>query len=179
MALITAIAYDLERDLGRAYGEIAARLRPEDHIAFIDHDAMWTTRDWYPQLLAAIERYPDAGLFGAVTNRIGNKQQIAPGAPAGHDIREHRLFGEALQKQHGTDAIDVTNRHMLSGVLLCFTAPAIARIKFASGFFGIDNQAHRDVAKFARVLLLPGLYLYHWYRADGRGHENAPKAVRR
>jgi hypothetical protein len=121
VALITAIAYDVERNLGAAYREIISRLRPEDHIVFLDHDAIFTTRTWFSQLLAAIERYPDAALFGAMTNRIGNKEQIPRGAPAGHDMVAHRAFGAELQKQHGTDAIDVTGKHLLSGVVLCLT----------------------------------------------------------
>ena len=180
MTLITAIAYDVERDLGRAYNEIVSRLRPGDHVVFLDHDAVFTTRDWYQQLLAAIERHPEAGMFGAMTNRIGNRQQVPPGAPAGHDMAAHRVFGAALQKQHGTDVIDVTKGHALSGVVMCFTADVLAtNFKFASGFMGVDNQAHRDVVRAGkRVYLLPGLYVYHWYRADGVGHVNAPKAQR-
>lgn len=177
--LITAIAYDLERNLGRSYRENVARLRPGDDVCFLDHDAVFTTREWYPQLLGAIERYPDAGLFGAVTNRIGNKQQIAPGAPGGHDMLEHRQFGELLRRQHGTDAIDVTNKHLLSGVVLCFTSRALERVIFLDGFFGVDNEVHRDVrAAGLRIYLLPGLYVQHWYRGAGEKHENAPKARR-
>lgn len=178
--LVTAIAYDLERNLGRAYREILERLRPEDHCVFLDHDACWTTRDWYRTLLQAIERYPNAGLFGAMTNRIGNKEQIPQGVPAGHDMAVHRAFGQELEQKHGSDAIDVTDRHLLSGVVMCFTAPAIARLKVADGFFGVDNQAHRDVKRMGlRIYLLRGLYVQHWYRGDGRGHHGAPRAAKR
>jgi GT2 family glycosyltransferase len=180
MALITAIAYDVEKNLGRAYREIVARLQPEDHVVFLDHDAIWTTRDWYKILLQAIERYPDAGLFGAMTNRIGNKEQIPPGAPAGHDLLVHRKFGLELQQRHGTDAVDITGKHLLSGVVMCFTAPVLKNLIFSDGFFGVDNNAHRDVRSLGkRVYLLKGLYVQHLYRADGIGHVGAPKAQRR
>lgn len=175
--LITAIAYDLERNLGKAYREILARLRAEDHCCFLDHDATFTTYNWYGQLLEAIERYPDAGLFGAMTNRIGNKQQIAPGAPEGHDVAAHRRFGLELQKQHGSDAIDVTNRHLLSGVVLCIPAPARPGLSIADGFFGVDNELHRAVRRMGRkIYLLPGLYVQHWYRGAGEKHVDAPRA---
>jgi GT2 family glycosyltransferase len=178
VALITAIAYDVERNLGAAYREIISRLRPEDHIVFLDHDAIFTTRTWFSQLLAAIERYPDAALFGAMTNRIGNKEQIPRGAPAGHDMVAHRAFGAELQKQHGTDAIDVTGKHLLSGVVLCLTARARASVSPVDGFYGVDNQLHRDARRVGKVYLLRGLYVQHWYRADGIGHPGAPKASR-
>lgn len=180
MALITAIAYDVERNLGSAYNEIMRRLSPGDWVCFLDHDAVFTTRDWYRQLLKAIEEHPEAGLFAAVTNRIGRKQQIPPGAPAGHDMREHRAFGQSLLEQHGTSVRDITRDSPISGVVMMLSVETWQAIGgFKDGFFGVDNRAHRDVAAAGRrVFLLPGLYVYHWYRADGVGHEGAPKAAR-
>lgn len=177
MALVTAIAYDTERDLGHAYNEIMGRLSPGDWACFLDHDAVFTTRDWYKQILDAIAAYPEAGLFTAVTNRIGRKSQIPPGAPTGHDMAEHRKFGAELADKHGHTAKDITRESPLSGVVMILSVETWRKMGgFASGFFGVDNRAHRDVARFARVMLLPGLYVYHWYRGDGVGHENAPKA---
>jgi GT2 family glycosyltransferase len=178
LALITAIAYDTERNLGRAYNEIMDRLLPGDWCCFLDHDAMFTTRNWYRQLLAAIENNPAAGLFAAVTNRIGRKSQIPTGAPSGHDMREHFRFGASLAERHGTEAQDITGGSPISGVVMCLSHSTWETMGgFAEGFFGVDNAAHRSVSKTGRrVYLLPGLYVYHWYRADGVGHSKAPKA---
>jgi len=177
--LITAIAYDSERNLGSAYNQIIERLRPEDHVAFLDHDAIWTTRDWHKHLLEAIARYPDAGLFGAVTNRIGNKEQVAEGAPAGHDMGAHRAFGQAQWDRYGSEAIDVTNKHLLSGVVMCVPASARGLFRFSDGFFGVDNEAHRAVRRAGkRIYLLRGLYVQHWYRGGGEKHVDAPRAKR-
>lgn len=178
MALIVSIAYDTERNLGRAYREIIERLKPEDDCCFLDHDACWTTRDWYQQLQAAIKRYPNAGLFGAVTNRIGNKEQVVPGAPAGHDMAAHRRFGLELQTKHGSEGTDVTDGRMLSGVVLCIPAAArAAGFRISDGFFGVDNAMHREARRLGkRVYLLRGLYVQHWYRGAGEKHVNAPKA---
>lgn len=177
MNLITAIAYDTERDLGRAYNTIMERLRPGDWCCFLDHDALWTTREWYQQLQAAIASNPDAGLFVAVTNRIGRKEQIADGCPTGHDMIEHFAFGEKLKAQHGAAVRDVTGGSLVSGVVMCLSRETwVAAGGFKRGFFGVDNQAHRDMRRIGkRVYLMPGLYVYHWYRADGRKHQNAPR----
>jgi GT2 family glycosyltransferase len=179
MALITCIAYDTERNLGRAYNEIMEGLAPGDWCCFLDHDAMWTTPRWRAQLEAAILEHPRAGLFAAVTNRIGRKFQVVPGAPAGHRLLEHLAFGEALRAKHGSKGKDVTNDSPISGVVMCLSRETWARVGgFKDGFFGVDNRAHQDVARAGRrVVLLPGLYVYHWYRGDGEGHEpGAPRA---
>lgn len=178
MALIASIAYDTERNLGRAYNQTMERLSPEDWCCFLDHDAVFTTRGWYPQVLRAIAENPRGGLFTAVTNRIGRKTQIPAGAPTGHDMREHFAFGAKLAEQHGASVRDVTRESPISGVVMILSRETwTAMGGFDDGFFGVDNAAHRDVARIGkRVFLMPGLYVYHWYRADGVGHVNAPKA---
>lgn len=178
MALITAIAYDVEKNLGQAYNEIMARLLPGDWCCFLDHDAMWTTRDWYRQLLEAIQKCPEAGLFAAMTNRIGRKSQIAPGCPTSHDIRDHFKFGASQRDRFGSTAKDITKESPISGVVMCLSRETWQEMgRFKPGFFGVDNRAHHDIARIGRkVYLLPGLYVYHWYRADGVGHPNAPRA---
>jgi GT2 family glycosyltransferase len=178
MALVTAIAYDLDRNLGRAYNDIMVRLFPGDWCCFLDHDATWTTVEWYRQLLEAIAKYPDAGIFAAVTNRIGRKTQIPQSAPAGHDMRDHRAFGKALFEKYGSTAKDITQESPISGVVMCLSRETWGKIRgFRSGFFGVDNYAHIDVRSAGlKVYLMPGLYVQHWYRGDGVGHKNAPRA---
>jgi GT2 family glycosyltransferase len=180
VALVTAIAYDVERNLGRAYNEIMSRLLPRDWCCFIDHDALWTTRDWYKQLSAAIAAHKDAGLIVAVTNRVGRKEQIAPGAPTGHDMREHFAFGARLRDEHGSTVRDITTGPLISGVVMCLSHETWEAMGgFADGFFGVDNAAHRAVRRIGkRIYLMPGLYTYHWYRADGVGHDAAPRALK-
>lgn len=178
MALIASIAYDTARNLGRAYNQTMRRLEGEDWCVFLDHDAMWTTRTWYPQLLAAIRENPKAGLITAVTNRVGRKEQIAPGCPKGHDLREHFVFGAALRDKHGSAVRDLTKGALISGVVLCLSRQTWQDMRgFRDGFFGVDNEAHKSVRRIGkRVLMMPGLYVYHWYRADGVGHGKAPRA---
>lgn len=179
MTLVTAIAYDPEKNLGAAYNAIMDRLRPGDWCCFIDHDALWTTRGWYKQLLNAIDTHENVGLLTAVTNRIGQSAQIAKGAPGGHDIRAHFNFGRQLAEAHGINVIDVTRANsVISGVVMCLSKDTWEKMGgFADGFLGVDNQAHRDVRRIKRrVLIMRGLYVYHWYRADGVKHQGAPVA---
>jgi GT2 family glycosyltransferase len=180
--LFTAIAFDAEKNLGRAYNEVMSRLLPDDWVVFIDHDALWTTRDWYRQLTAVIAASPDAGLITAVTNRVGpcSRRQISPGAPKGHDMREHFAFGAKQRDRYKNSLEDVTKGPVISGVVMCLSRSTWQEMGgFASGFFGVDNDAHRAICALGkRIYLMRGLYVYHWYRADGVGHPHAPTAKR-
>lgn len=174
--LITAIAFDRERNLGNAYNEVMARLYINDWACFIDHDALFTTREWYQQLTLAIESYPLAGMFTAVTNRVGNPSQVPLDCPIGHNMLDHFMYGKRLYNRYGSLAHDITRGRLISGVLMCLSKRTWLDMgKFKSGFLGVDNRAHKDIAALGRsVYILPGLYLYHWYRADGVNHINPP-----
>lgn len=176
--MICAVAYDVERNLGRAYNAHMEQLPPGGWCCFLDHDAMWTTPRWLEQLEQAAA-LPRAGLITAVTNRIGRKSQISPGAPTHHRLAEHFKFGAALAAKHGSSAQDITTDRMLSGVVMALSRETWQRIGgFKDGFFGVDNRAHVDVRRAGlRVLMLPGLYVYHFYRGDGVAHApGAPRA---
>lgn len=179
--LLVATAFDPDRNLGRAYNNVLAAVEEamgKGWVCFVDHDAIWTTRTWYSQLVTAIEANPDAGMITAVTNRIGNKRQIAPNAPKGHDMAEHRKFGEHLAAVHKSTVVDVTEGAPISGVVMAVRV-APDRPRFRDGFFGVDNCMHWDLRDAGyKVYQMPGLYVYHWYRGDGVGHPQAPKAHR-
>lgn len=172
--LVTCIAYDVESDLGRAYNEAMERLRDDDWAAFLDHDAMFTTRDWYKQIVQAIEVNPAAGAFTAVTNRIGTAYQLAKGIGwDNHQVAAHRLLGGRLLEKYGHTVRDITQGPPLSGVVIVISKKSWLKIgKFKSGFLGVDNRMHYDLRDAGyKIFLLPGLYVYHWYRADNdRGH---------
>jgi GT2 family glycosyltransferase len=177
--LITQIAWDDQRNLGAAYNRAMGALSPGDWCCFLDHDAMFTSPGWRDQLRQAIAENPRAGLIAAYTNRIGRKTQIAPGCPQSHDLLEHAAFGAELAARYAAAARDITADSPISGVVMAMSRETWALIGgFRDGFFGVDNWAHRDVrSKGLRVMILPGLYVYHWYRADGVGHPGAPKAA--
>ncbi len=165
-----------DRNLGRAYNEFLDLLKEDDWAIFIDHDAIWTTPHWYDQIVSATKA-PRVGCVTAVTNRIWCRYQLAAGAdPNNHDMRYHRQLGERLQTKYGSTAIDVTLREPpISGVVLAVSKAAVLHSGgFRKGLLGVDNALHRSMrAAGYRVLLMPGLYVYHWYRADGRNYVGA------
>ena len=168
--LHTAIAFDPDMNLGAAYNRTMALLPEDGWACFLDHDAMFTTRYWHEQVLRAIELHPGAGAFTAVTNRIGNADQVALGIdPGNHDVAYHRTFGAQLADNHALR--DVTSGPLISGVLIVLSKAAWKAIGgFQDGFLGIDNQMHLDLKRAGkRVFVIEGLYVYHWYRANSDG----------
>jgi hypothetical protein len=61
-------------NLGFAYNELMNRLRDDDWACFIDHDACFTTTDWYAQLEAITAKLSEPCVLTAATNRVVNPQ---------------------------------------------------------------------------------------------------------
>ena len=173
MKLIVSIAYAPEgynQDLGRAYNDIMEKTDAE-YVAFLDHDAMFTTKDWYHQICEIIDENPEAGLFTAKTNRIWAHPQRHE-VVKDHDILKHRAEGLKVQSKFRTKVSDFPLRPdgsgYISGVLMVVKKEAWKRVKFKGGFLGVDNRFHKDVLEAGyKALLMDGVYLYHFYRGDG------------
>lgn len=153
-----------DMDLGQAYNEAMALLRPGDWAVLMDHDMMFTTTRWYLQIAEAIAFVEgDQVIFSAVTNRCGAPYQRAPGISASNndDVRFHRSLGESLSKTR--TLLDCTETMGVAGVVLVISERAW---RFAGGFrrglFCVDHQMHyanRDAG--GRTYLIEGLYVYH------------------
>ena len=84
--IVTSIPYcprSEGRNLGFAYNEVMARLRDDDWACFIDHDASFTTYDWYAQLEEITRELSGPCVLTAVTNRVGSPWQLVPGVDRG------------------------------------------------------------------------------------------------
>ena len=87
------------QNLGFAYNELMGRLREDDWACFIDHDACFTTRDWYVQLEEITARLTEPCVLTATTNRVGSRgnsprgsiTESLDGLPSA--IREERAIG--------------------------------------------------------------------------------------
>ena len=164
------------KNLGFAYNELMDRLRENDWACFIDHDACFTTSDWYPQLEEIIAPLTEPCVLTATTNRVGSRWQLAAGAdPHNHSMEYHRRFGKSLQSAARGVLRDVTHEPLMSGVVILLSKKTWRRLGgFADGFLGVDNAIHQAARDQGyRVLLMMGLYVYHWYRADADlpGHD--------
>jgi glycosyltransferase involved in cell wall biosynthesis len=166
------------KDIGAAYNRYMKLLpNDEDWACFIDHDAMWTTRDWFKQLGSILLDNPEYGLLSVCTNRIGNSDQKLSGFAEESNILRHRVIGKQLFNQEGTKVKDVTDMHRISGVVMLIRKDVWKKAGgFMSGFLGVDNDMHSRVAKAGfKVGIMRGIYVYHWYR---QGDSDLPPALK-
>ena len=162
------------KNLGLAYNAFVKMLPSDgDWACFIDHDAMFTTDNWYHQICTIIKDNPNLGAFGARTNRLNSTYQLVGNIDIyNHDIAYHRKIGKHLQKKHYADLLPVdkrTSQTGFSGVLILIKKSvwkSIGGFK-AKGFNNVDNDLRwRLEKKGIPFHIMNGVYLYHWYKAN-------------
>jgi GT2 family glycosyltransferase len=177
--IYSCVAYapgEIDLNLGATYNRFMKRLGVDDWACFIDHDCMTTTPFWYKQLETAVEIIESGdlpiGLITAVTNRIGNVDQIvfrkrSPEAQ-NHDMYFHRRIGSERLRRYGASLREA--KRLISGVIMLTPKRVWKKAGgFRDGFLGVDNDFDRNVrAAGYKTCIMDGLYVYHWYRADGQ-----------
>jgi glycosyltransferase involved in cell wall biosynthesis len=172
-------------NIGRYYNRFM-ELLPEDGVAcFIDGDATFTTTNYGKQLEAVLEANPSCGLFVGVTNRVGCQWQVVDGVDVeSNDIAYHREFGARLAQEHwdscSTVPYDATK--LLSGVLFLLKKSLWKKVGGfpETGMLGVDNEIHRRVAATGEaVMLMRGVYVYHWYRGGKKEEKSHLKQARK
>jgi len=187
------IPFDSNGNLGAAYNRFVEYIPRGDWACFIDHDAMFTTNDWFTRIERVIAENPQVGAFGCRTNRVGHTHQLIGGVDIdSHDIRYHRDIGKRIAEKYDTDAApiggfrseaqirsnnayrqsigkpDVFYNWGFSGVFILVKKEIWQAIGgFKDGFLEVDmdfsTKVHQHNIPF---YIMNGLYVYHWYRAD-------------
>lgn len=162
----------IAKNIGAVYNNFMNMIPDGDWACFLDHDAMFTTLNWYQQLETIIENlnssYPDAGLLTVCTNRIGNFEQLVEGVETqNHDIYYHRKIGKQRQAEYGNSLRECD--YVISGVVILISKEVWKQTSgFIDGFLGVDNDIDRQVRALGyKSYIMDGVYCYHWYRADG------------
>ncbi len=165
--IYTHIAYaptDCKKNIGCAYNKFMEILPSDDDFAcFIDHDAMFTTNDWYPQMNSIVEKNPNIGAFGCRTNRNGHTFQLVGNIDINnHDISYHRKIGSYVQKKYYDDLFCIhcdensnkgeyrsgnTDQPGFSGTLILLKKSAWKKM----GKFQIDEFVHTDASGSEKV----------------------------
>ena len=164
----TMMPFALDMNLGRAYNEAMSRIGDDDWACFLDHDAIWTTREWYRQITKAVAFVPTAGLITAVASRGWQSWQCTDKKNEdNHDMAFHRKVGLARLKIR--ILLDVTEASGVAGVVMVISKRAWRKVGgFVDGMYCVDHGMHFALADAGyRVYVHRGLYVYHWRRANG------------
>ena len=166
-----------DKDLAWAYNECMKLLPNDDDWAcFIDHDAMFTTPNWYHQLNDIIKKNPQYSCFTVATNRVAASWQIPEGVNSiNHDIGYHRDIGVSLQASNYSQVIDITKPPGIpfSGVVILYKKSVWKKVPFEpygpDRITGVDNLLHTTLREQGhKVGLMCGVYVYHWYRTESQ-----------
>jgi len=163
----TFIPYADDRNFGRACNEAMALLPEDGWGCILDHDVMFTTPEWHRQMSDAIRMEPDA-CFAAKTNRIKCPFQRVDVDIKNHDYSYHRKVGAALLKN--PMLVDVTeNERTPAGFFMLMSKKAWRDAgTFPEGLHYLDRMMWLALkASGHRILVIEGLYLYHWHRGAG------------
>jgi hypothetical protein len=166
-------------NLGCAYNKFMEQLKyDDDWVCFIDHDAMFTTDDWYQQISKIIRIHKNVGAFGVRANRVGYRWQMVKNIDIdSNDINYHRKIGKYLQKKYFRSVstgqlIDEHGAHRpckFSGVVILIQKKIWKKIGGfkTTGFTGVDDDLRVRLFKHKiPFAIMDGVYVYHWYRQN-------------
>lgn len=163
---------EMNKNIGAMYNKFMSMVEDDDWVCFLDHDAMFTTHNWYKMLEGVVREDKQIGLLTAITNRIGNIDQIifdkmSPEAQ-NHDMYFHRKIGHERMIEYGSQ-IRIA-KGPISGIVMLTPKKVWKEVGgFKDGFLSVDNDYDAKVRKAGYITgILDGLYVYHWYRADGK-----------
>lgn len=158
------------KDFGYAINSVFERLHADDWLLVLDHDLMFTTRDWYRRLEAAVAAKPDAGFFTLFRAPASEKTKWSepPGVDAAsNDMAYHWKYGKRLAEAESGKLSDITDEECTAGIFLMSKAVWRAVGGFDRGFKAefIDYAMHKKVrAAGYRSYLIRDVYMFHGKR---------------
>ena len=142
----------------------------EDWIIIRDQDTMYFPTDHRRIIREAVARYPDTGIFGAFTNRIGLQWQLVNDKIDDNpDVMHHYVMAKHLEDKFGSEC--ETIKQPVAGFFMMFRKSTWKSVLFNEGDMGncdvlfdwaFSCQVKDDLKMPIR--LIKGLYLFHFYR---------------
>lgn len=144
----------------------------EDWIQITDYDTLILLPECYQLIDKAIERYPDTAIFGAVTNRLGRRdQRIDQDKPdPSTDLAKHFTICREMLKKY-SDGECFETKKLIAGFFLLFRKSYWKRVggfqdKVCNErgllFDYVFSKRAREQGLSMRII--KGLYVWHTYR---------------
>lgn len=168
--------FSLEKDLGKAYNQAISLIPDNDWICFTDGDTLFLTSDYGKQLQEIVDLHPNTGLFTCITNRVGQKQQCYNNTISEDpNILNHRRIALQIQreKRHQVKPLNI----VISGHLMLIKKSVwkeVGGFPEGTGLLAVDNKfSSRILRAHKQILLMEGVYLFHYYRLLEGSHDKS------
>lgn len=157
------IPYAIDGNLGKAYNEACEQSNAE-WICLMDGDMMFLDNNYGRQLADIINKYPDTGCFGPLTNRLSATFQLYNNNRSEDpDIANHRKIALHQYQNFYDDCYEVTSP--LAGLMMVFKKDVWKKNSFKNGLVAIDTDfGWRLIDKKLPLRVMKGLYVFHYYR---------------
>jgi hypothetical protein len=168
MRIFHSIPWNSEKNIGIYYNDFMSLLNEDDWACFLDGDAVHTTTYFGRNIEETIKKNQQYSLFTCKTNRVAIKYQTPDDVDKiSNDQKYHRDFGQKLWEKEKTNVTDITDKQLLSGVLICLSKKAWLKVGGFSteNMLGVDNDIHKKMfINDLKVGIMDGIYVQHWYR---------------
>jgi GT2 family glycosyltransferase len=162
--------FALDKNLGKAYNDAFKDVPEDDWVCLIDYDVMFLTPNSIRIMYDYVDKFPDAGLFTCLTNRIHPlaMEQLYFGAPSENaDIRYWQRNATAQEINTETKVTEIHRE--VSGFLMLISKKVWSQIKFweAKKCLGIDTDfTQRVIASGRKIYRMDRLIVWHSYRLN-------------
>jgi GT2 family glycosyltransferase len=173
--------FSTTKEIGRVYNAHCAMVpKAEDWICIMDYDAMILCPETFKVIEAAIARYPDTALFGAMCNRIAYMQQrIKDEMDPNPNINDHISQAKWRAARYADGECTDANPRTLAGFFLLFRKSYWEYSRFQPfiqderGVLFDHNFCLHAKREGLPMRIILGAYLFHAYRIDKPDHRDA------
>ena len=169
--------FSLEKIYGKEINDTIALLPSNSWVCLADWDAMFLSHTQIPMLYDYIDKYPDTGMFLAMSNRSGSHIQRWNGqiSPQTQINQWHRT---AMNIKPTLDVIEVRD-NKISGFLMMVSKKVWEDVKFneSLGVLGVDRDyAQRLLVMGYSIKVMKDVLIYHSYRT-WNGNKNTDHLI--
>jgi len=141
----------------------------DDWGCLMDLDTMFLTSNVGHQLEEIVKKYPNTGLFTAITNRVGLKEQCYRGnIDNDPNILNWKRVAKQLQENKWMEMREL--KHPISGHLMMVKKSvwkAVGGFPEVGKILAIDNSFSKRVLDHnLEIQLMEGVFVFHFYRMD-------------
>lgn len=170
--------FSTSKDLGNEYNAHCSMVPDGSWILVLDYDCMVLAPEAYSIMEAAIAKYPNAEIFGAVTNRVGYREQMLGHKMNDDDsIKNHLLAAKDLAATfRDGQCKPITTA---AGFFLLFKKEYWAANNFQAKIYDdltmrlFDWNFCRPAMERKTIYMIQGVYVWHTYRLITGRHSQA------